>query len=176
MPPSDLVLSLYPNSRGFGYVLFEGALSPFDWGVKDIRGQAKNRRILHFIDTLLVRYAPVVLVLEDWTDAAVERIGRINDLYQSIVALAKKRLIRVVLFPMRKIREFFAYRNALTKYEIALHIAKIIPAFSYQVPPERKIWRSEDARQGLYDAAGIMLAYFQPASPETTPCRNPVCE
>ena len=61
---------------------------------------------------------------------------------------------------MKKIREYFAYRNALTKYEIALHIAKIIPAFSYQVPPMRKIWKSEDARQGLYDAAAVGLAYF----------------
>lgn len=165
LPPNDLVLSLYPNSRGFGYVLFEGPLSPFDWGVKEIRGAAKNRRILRFIETLLDRYAPVVLVLEDWTDEAFARIDRINELYHAIVELAKRKLIAVVRYPMTKIREHFAYRNALTKYEIALHIAKTIPAFSYQVPPKPTIWRSEDARQGLYDAAAIGLAYFGAAPP-----------
>ena len=159
-PPSDLVLSLYPNSRGFGYVLFEGPLSPFDWGVKEIRGAAKNRRILKFIETLLDRYTPVVLVLEDWTDEAFARIDRINELYHAIAALAKKKLITIVRYSMTKIREHFAYRNALTKYEIALYIAKIIPSFSYQIPPKPTIWRSEDARQGLYDAAAVGLAYF----------------
>ena len=158
--PTDLVLSVYPNSRGFGYVLFEGPLSPFEWGVKEIRGAAKNRRILKFIESLLTRYRPVVLVLEDWTDETYQRIDRINELYVAIVALAKKKLVTVVRYPMRKIREYFAYRNATTKYEIALHIAKIIPAFSYQVPPKPTIWRSEDARQGLYDAAAVGLCFY----------------
>ncbi len=158
--PSDLVLSLYPNSRGLGYVLFEGPLSPFDWGVKEIRGHAKNRRILRFIESLLEKYGPVVLVLEDWTDDAFQRIDRIVELYEAIVALAKRKMIQVVRYPMRKIREHFAYRNATTKYEIALHIAKIIPAFSYQIPPRPVIWRSEDARQGLYDAAAIGLTHL----------------
>lgn len=162
--PSELVLSLYPNSRGFGYVLCEGPLSPFDWGVKEIRGPAKNRRILKIIESLLDRYRPVVLVLEDWTDDAFQRIDRIVDLYVSILALAKRMAIQVVRIPMKRIREYFAYRNALTKYEIALHIAKVIPAFSYQIPPKPTIWRSEDARQGLYDAAAVGLAYFQPRS------------
>ena len=158
--PSDLVLSLYPNSRGFGYVLFEGPLSPFDWGVKEIRGAAKNRRILKFLESLLDRYQPLVLVLEDWTDEAFQRIDRIVELYEAITDLAKRKMVTVVRYPMRKIREYFAYRNALTKYQIALHIAKIIPAFSYQVPPKPTIWRSEDARQGLYDAAAVGLTYF----------------
>ena len=162
--PSDLVLSLYPNSRGFGYVLFEGPLSPFDWGVKEIRGAAKNRRILKFLESLLDRYQPLVLVLEDWTDDAFQRIDRIVELYEAITQLAKRKMVTVVRYPMRKIREFFAYRNALTKYQIALHIAKIIPAFSYQIPPKPTIWKSESARQGLYDAAAVGLCYFGSAA------------
>lgn len=171
MNPSDLVLSIYPNSRGFGYVLFEGPLSPFDWGVKEIRGSAKNRQILRFLENLIDRHAPAVLVLEDWTDDAHQRIDRIVLLYEAIAALAKRKLVQIVRYPMRKIREHFAYRNALTKYEIALHIAKIIPAFSYQIPPERMIWRSEDARQGLYDAAAFGLAYYGAAIPGSHPER-----
>jgi len=38
-----LVLSIYPNTRGFAFVLFEGPLSPFDWGVKEVRGRGKHR-------------------------------------------------------------------------------------------------------------------------------------
>jgi hypothetical protein len=160
MIPDDLVLSLYPNSRGFGYVLFEGPLSPFDWGVKELRGPAKHRRILKFLEQLLDRYRPVVLVLEDWTDETFQRIDRIVDLYVAILALAKRKAIHVVRIPMTKVRKHFAHRNALTKYDIALHIAKIIPAFSFQIPPKPTSWRSEHARQGLYDAAAVGLSFY----------------
>lgn len=102
--------------------------------------------------------SPIHLV--SWTDEAFERIDRIVDLYESIFALAKRKLIPLVRCPMTKVREFFAYRNACAKYDIALHIANIIPALSHQVPPKRKVWMSEDPRQGLYDAAAIGLAYF----------------
>src|SRR5450432_1110765 len=37
----ELVLALYPNTRGFAFVLFQGHLSPFDWGV-DICEILKN--------------------------------------------------------------------------------------------------------------------------------------
>jgi hypothetical protein len=33
-----LVLAIYLNTRGFGFVLFEGHLSPFDWGNRLERG------------------------------------------------------------------------------------------------------------------------------------------
>lgn len=157
---SDLVLSFYPSSLGFGYVLFEGALTPFDCGVQDIRGPAKHRRILAFLEKLIDRYSPVVLVLEDWTDGACQRVSRIVDLYESILELAKHKLLKVVRYSMRTIREHFAYRNAISKHDIALHIAKLIPAFAYQVPLERKAWTSESARQTLYDAAAVGLAFF----------------
>ena len=160
MSPTDLVLSLYPSVKGCGYVFFEDALSPFDWGIAHAVGKAKSRRILLSIEKLIARYQPVVIVLEDWLDIVYERSERIVALYEAIVALAKQKLIAVVTIPMRKVREYFAYRNAIMKYDIALHIAKIIPAFSYQLPPIRKAWNAASRRQALYDAAAVGLAYY----------------
>jgi hypothetical protein len=153
--PIDLVLSFYPGSRGFGFVLFEGPLSPFDWGVREIRGPNKNRRILKFLEELIDRYSPVAIVLEDWTDDACHRIERIVALYEAILALATKKLIPVIRIPMRKVREHFAYRNCTTKYEIAVHIATMIPAFGYMVPTLRRPWASERPGQLLYDCAAL---------------------
>lgn len=61
---------------------------------------------------------------------------------------------------MRRVREFFAHRNALSRHDIAEHIAKMVPALSYQVPPKRRAWDSEDIRQSLYDAAALGLTFY----------------
>lgn len=41
--------------------------------------------------------------------------------------------------------------GAFTKYEIAKAIARRIPAFAHRLPRLRKLWMSEDPRQGLFD-------------------------
>lgn len=155
-----LVLSLAPNSRGFGFVLFEAPLAPFDWGVQEVRGEEKNRRIIDFVARTIDRYRPVVLVLEDWLDSACRRSARIIALYQALAELARKKSIRLVRISKARLHQHFRAVVPTTKYEIALAIAKLIPAFSFQVPPVRKIWMSEDPRQGLYDAAALGLAHF----------------
>ena len=43
----NFVLSIYPTSRGFGFVLFESSESPFDWGVKEIREKHTNKRTIN---------------------------------------------------------------------------------------------------------------------------------
>jgi hypothetical protein len=160
MTPSDLVLSFYPSPRGFGFVLFEGPLSPFDWGVTRVRGPIKNRLIVKKVEAMIDRYQPVTLVLEDWSDDWSRRNPRIRELYRDLVALARRKGIPVVRYSMRKVREFFARRNALSRHDIAEYVARMIPAFSYQVPPKRRTWDSEDIRQSLYDAAALGLTYF----------------
>jgi len=43
----------------------------------------------------------------------------------------------------------------VTKDTIAAAIAKHIPAFERFLPPPRKLWKSEDARMGIFDAAAL---------------------
>ena len=155
-----LVLSLSPMTKGFGFVLFEAPLAPFDWGVREVRGALKNRRILKFVESMIDRYAPLVLVLEDWTDDACKKSARVIRLYASLAELARKKCVQLVRVSKGSIRRCFASVVPTTKYEIALSIGKAIPALSYQIPPVRKIWMSEDPRQSLYDAAALGLTYF----------------
>jgi hypothetical protein len=39
----DLVLAIYPQTRGFAFVLFEGWLSPVDWGIHESPWIAQER-------------------------------------------------------------------------------------------------------------------------------------
>lgn len=141
-------------------MLFESALAPFDWGVREVRAKEKHRQVIAFVTRVIDRYAPIVLVLEDWADGACRRSVRTLTLYAALADLARRKSVKLVCIPKERVKEYFASVAPPTKYEIALAIAKLIPAFSYQVPPVRKIWMSEDPRHGLYDAAALGLVYF----------------
>ena len=51
-----LVLAIYPTNHGFAFVLFEGSLSPIDWGIARRDGHDKNSRCLKLIAALFLRY------------------------------------------------------------------------------------------------------------------------
>jgi Holliday junction resolvasome RuvABC endonuclease subunit len=158
---TPFVLALYPTTRGFGFVLFQGPESPFDWGVKEIRGAEKNNQVLAEVQKLIDRYSPAVLIIEETGTKESRRSMRIRTLYKSVVRLAHAEGIDVVRYTKDDIRATFASSGAQTKYAIAQVIAASIPAFAPRLPRVRKIWMSEDARQSLFDAAALGITYFR---------------
>jgi hypothetical protein len=76
----DLVLAIYPQTRGFAFVLFEGWLAPVDWAVYEACGADKNARCLSRIASLLALHTPDVLVLQDMSDRGTRRARRIQEL------------------------------------------------------------------------------------------------
>jgi hypothetical protein len=69
--------------------------------------------------------------------------------------------LSVRAYPRAQVRACFAEFGLATKQSIAEIIGKRIPAFERLVPPPRKIWMSEHARMGLFDAAALALTFFQ---------------
>lgn len=158
--PQNLVLSIYPFSRGFAFVFFEGPENPFDWGVKEIKEKHRNTKTFDEIKKLIDLYRPEVLVIEDTSDKASRRNSRIRKLYRMLVHLAIVEYVDLCRYTKAEIRECFASVGATTKYEIAKAIAIQIPAFGHRIPPIRKPWVSEDPRQNLFDAAALGITYF----------------
>jgi hypothetical protein len=156
----DLVLAIYPQSRGFAFALFEGWLAPVDWGVQEVRGADKNARCLKRIDSLFALHVPDVLVLQDMSEQSTRRAPRIQELNRRIAELAERRGMLVHMYSRAQVIEYFARRSATTKQKIAETIAKHIPALNLYVPPARKPWMSEDARMGLFEAAALAWMYF----------------
>lgn len=156
----NLVLSIYPTSRGYAFVLFEGPQSPYDWGVKDIRKKRKNEATLEGVRTLIERYRPDHLIIEDYTEPGSRRSSRIRRLYRMVIYLAESECIEVSRISRDAIRVCFASVGAKTKYDIAQAIARQIPAFAHRLPPLRKIWMSEDPRQSLFDAAALGITFY----------------
>src|SRR6266403_1278743 len=85
---SELVLAIHPFTRGYAFALFEGPLSPVDWGIKDIRGGNRNSRSFAAAKALIARTQPDVLVLEDYSSSFVRRSRRIKRLQSLIVGHA----------------------------------------------------------------------------------------
>lgn len=156
----NLVLSIYPFTRGFAFVLFEGPESPFDWGVKEVKEKHKNTRTLDEIKKLIDRCRPEVLVIEDLTNGESRRTSRIRKLYRMVAHLAAVEYVDLYRCKKSQIKECFGFVGANSKYEIAKAIAIQIPAFAHRIPPLRKAWMSEDPRQTLFDAAALGLTYY----------------
>lgn len=73
----ELVVAVYPSTRGFGYAVFDGPEILVDWGVRSIRGARKNTRSLEKIRDLIALYPPDALVFEDYRGEGSRRARRI---------------------------------------------------------------------------------------------------
>src|SRR5262249_28679352 len=140
-PPSQLglVLAVHPTSRGFGWVLFEGPLSPVDWGNASAK-KGRNARLLARFERILKRYEPAVLVLEAFERSESKRSERVQHLCRSIMHLAACKGMDTPVFARAVVRTCFASIGASTRYEIAQAIAQRLDAFNHRLPRYRKPW------------------------------------
>ncbi len=153
-PPHRFVLAVSASPRGFAFVLFRGENDPFDWGLKDIRGNQKNARCVGEIKRLIRRYHPEQIIVED-TAKGSRRGPRIRALYRAVAVLAEREQVEFQRISRAEVHKAFAFEHARTRPEIARVIAAKIPALALRLPPLRKIWMSEDPRQSLFDAAAL---------------------
>ena len=156
-----LVLAIYFQTSGFGFVLLEHRLSPIDWGAPEVRGTDRAKRCLKRIDALLALHTPDTLILQDMSRRGTRRAPRIQNLNRQTLRLAKRRGVAVRTFSRGQVLDYFQEFGATTKQRIAETIAKHIPALSLYVPPSRKPWKSEDARMGIFEATALVWTYLR---------------
>lgn len=157
---SELVLALYPSARGLAFVIFEGPLSPIDWGVKAVRGRHDRITVLfEMAKSLIERYQPEIVVLQGHRKGN-RRADHARRLEQMILTCAAGQNAEAHRYTREDVRNCFRQSGAITRYEIAHAIAAHIPALSHRLPPMKKLWQSEDGRMGLFDAASLALTYF----------------
>ena len=158
-PRQPLVLAIYPITRGFAFVVFEGPSTPYDWGVFGVRGEKKNLRCVQRAAQLFAAFGPDTLVLQDMSERGTYRVERIRTLNEDIGLLAQTQGMQVFSYSRRHVRQFFTSPG--TKELIAHEISKEIPAFSHLLPPKRRIWMSENPRMGIFDAAALAWVHYQ---------------
>lgn len=160
MLSGDVVLAIYPSTRGVAFALMKSPLSAIDWGIKGAYGADKNALLLKRVAGLLDVNQPDVVVLEDPTSARLRRSARIGRLTRAIERLAEDQVVEVQRYSRQAVQECFGQFGARTRYEVAVAIATRIAAFERFLPPPRKLWMSEDARMGIFRAAALALTYY----------------
>jgi hypothetical protein len=158
--PYDRAAAIYPNTRGFAFVVFEGPFAPIDWGVKCIRGKAKHRKCLLRIEEVITRYQPDGLILQNMSPTGTQRAPRIVKINSAIEEVCDRLGLHIYRFSRDEVRSVFSYLGPPTKRAIAEAITKHVPAFERYLPPIRKAWMTEDARMGLFDAAALAWTFY----------------
>lgn len=148
------VLALYPSARGVGFALVDRERRLVDWGTKGTRGQRKNVTAMRAMTALIERHHPSRVVLEDTIERRSRRHARIRLLHAQVIRYCRARHIRVRTYRRDAV---FRYFGVTTKYELNRVLAAALPALQLRMPPRRKPWMSEDARQSLFDAAALAL-------------------
>lgn len=155
------VLGIAPSSRGFGFALMEAKNTLVDWGVKSVKGE-KNARSLAIIENLLKHYTPNAIALEDTRVKESRRSGRIQVLAEDIVALAKRRNIRVRRFSPKRLRQELLRNEEGTKHAQAEALAARFPEqLGCRVPRKRRAWTSADYRMDMFDAVALAEHYLR---------------
>jgi hypothetical protein len=150
----ELVLAVYPNARGFAFVLFEGPSALVDWGMIELRRGERYERCFKLVKLLVEKHRPDALVLRDMPH------GRNVELARRFTGLAKRRGMPVLLISRTGIRQAFSSLGRATRSAIVGEIVRRLPPFASFQPGRRKIWNGEDRRMGLFDAAALVITFF----------------
>jgi hypothetical protein len=122
--------------------------------------KADNRKAVRLIESLIDRFRPDVLALEDWDSAGSRRCERVEKLLDRIAA-GERQHLPVRLVSRRHLHALGPLSQVGTKFGRACFLAERFPELRPFLPPVRKAWMPEDDRMAIFDATGFAVACFQ---------------
>jgi hypothetical protein len=165
-------LAIFPSSIGFGWVVFDGPLSPYRWKVSGAaRGaksaRAKNERCLKRIEELLQEFRPGTLVLEAFEGNGVRRSARIQTLCRATISLASVEGVTVRVMGRNEIARCFPSLEEHTRETVASRTAEYLREIRSRLPGRRRLWESENTNMALMNATALLIAHYAiPAATE----------
>jgi hypothetical protein len=155
----SVVLALAPVYRGVGFIVFDRARAPLDWGVKETR-RDKQTMCRERVSALLSLYRPGVVILEQTGGPFCRRRRRIRDLISDLAALAEDHGSSVARYERAAIAACLRLERGASKDAIAAAVAEALPVLSHRLPRSRRVWESEKHSMALFEATGLALAHF----------------
>ena len=158
-PRKEIILSLYPNTRGFGYAVMENALTLLEARIVTVRPLSHDKNI-ESLKEMIDYFEPTLVILENFDHPSSRKAKRIKTLIEAAKEYASERHILIKAYSRSDIRFAFSNFNAHTKYEIATVISENIPKLKKRLMPPRKVYESEKYTAGIFDAVSLGMTHF----------------
>ena len=155
--PPMTVLGLHPMAFGVGWIFFETGEMPVDWAI--IRSN-HHPTCLKRTASLMRRYGPVVVVLEEFDRGPTRRVARIQKLCRALIELAKENGIATGVYSQAAVRSCFATAGATYRHQIAQTIADRFEVLRPKLPRKRKFPMDQDMRIAIFNAAACALTHY----------------
>jgi len=151
------IIAIDLRSSRFGFAVFEGPKGLLDWGVKSFRQGVNAVRVPPNVKLgeLMDEFLPKTIVLLK-RDADTKNRASMRE---ALLREAEKRRIAVRFLSARDVKSAFAGSNR-NKHAIAAAVVERLPELASRRPGPRKIWKPDDYRLRIFDAACLALAYF----------------
>jgi len=161
-PNEKRILAIDLRSRSFGFVVFEGPARLSDWGVRSFRQGVNAVRIPADVKfaALMDEFSPSTIVVRKELVESRKKA----EVRQALAIQAEKCRIPVRLLTFRAVKNSFVGSNR-NKYTVAAAVVEQLPELASRLPDKRKIWKSEDYRMSIFDAAALGVAYFNRHKP-----------
>jgi Holliday junction resolvasome RuvABC endonuclease subunit len=156
---NPIVLSLFPNRRGLGYVCLDVVERKIlESGVANVR-PISNERVIARIKRFIEFHTPTIIIVRDPKERTIKGTIRLSELNTLIDNCAKTKHTPVYRYTRRQIREVFELFGANNKDEIAKQIIEWFDELAPLAPKIRKPWMDEDYHMGVFDAMSLAITH-----------------
>lgn len=148
------ILGLAPCTRGVGFAVMSKLGVLLDWGVKRIRKESKNILSIHHMLTLIGRYNPCLVAVED--QRSTKRKSRIKTLLEEIAEVVSEKGIKLQKVSRTSLRKKILGAETGTNHSIAERLAEIYPEeLRPRLPKKRRLWTAEAYQMDFFHAVAL---------------------
>ena len=154
---SKVVLVLFPNVTGLGYVIASNPKEIYDYGVRKFRPFSRHKfikKVRWFLDNA----KPQVVILLNYESSHVSQ--RVTDTIKEIEQMARIKNLTIAKYSKMQIRDIFSFYGANTKFEISVQIMNWYKELESIIPPKRRPWKPEHYQMGVFDAFALMITHY----------------
>ncbi|HAZ00587.1 MAG: hypothetical protein A2W90_04870 [Bacteroidetes bacterium GWF2_42_66] len=152
---TERIISIYPNTVGFGYVVLNEKGEIIDCAIVAIN-PIHNDKCLKRIYQIIKYYQPNIIIIEDCENS--KRCERIKKLVSQINEYENEN-IKVIKYKKEQVRSTFEVFGARNKFEISRKISEVYTQLQSKLPDKRKTWEPEDYYQAIFDAMALVLTH-----------------
>lgn len=158
MATNPLVVSLYPNAFGMGYVICETPQELINYGIARIRPLNQNQ-YLKRLSQFIKEYKPALIILRGYeaSDNRIsKRIIKMIDVFEKEAATLD---LPIFKYSRDDIKNVFNQFDGNSKYQISKTICSWYPELKPRMPDLRKNTKAEHYQMGVFDAFALMLTH-----------------